>query len=215
FDIKKDNALQTDPATGFLQAQSGERQEVKGIELSLSGKVTDAWTVSAGYTYLDARIKESFTTCTVAAASATGTPGGIICPVALTTGVPVINQIAVGQQAAFAPKTSATFFTTYDLSRLVEGLSVGGDVTYQSMTPVAYAARSISYADRAGQTALRLSRVPESLTINAFASYRTGPYRVSINAYNLADRLNYTQMFSNRAVPAAGRTIVLSVGATF
>lgn len=215
FDIKKDNALQTDPATGFLQAQSGERQEVKGIELSLSGKVTDAWTVSAGYTYLDARIKESFTSCTVAAASATGTPGGIICPVALTTGVPVINQIAVGQQAAFAPKTSATFFTTYDLSRLVEGLSVGGDVTYQSMTPVAYTARSISYADRAGQTALRLSRVPENLTINAFASYRTGPYRVSINAYNLADRLNYTQVFSNRAVPAAGRTIVLSVGATF
>jgi catecholate siderophore receptor len=215
FAVRKDNALQTDPATGFLQAQSGERQEVKGIELGLSGKVTAAWTVSAGYTYLDSRIKESFTNCTVAAASATGMPGGIICPTDLAARIPVTNQIAAGRQVAFVPKTSATFFTTYDLSRLVEGLTVGGDVTYQSMIPVGYAARSVSYADRASQTALRLSQVPENVTIDAFVSYKTGPYRVSINAYNLADRLNYTQVFGNRAVPAAGRTIILSVGATF
>jgi len=38
FDIKKDNAVQIDPGTGFL-AQSGERQEVKGVELGLSDGV--------------------------------------------------------------------------------------------------------------------------------------------------------------------------------
>jgi catecholate siderophore receptor len=215
FDIKKDNALQTDPATGFLQAQSGERQEVKGIELGLAGKVTSAWTVSAGYTYLDARIKESFSNCTVAAANVTGTPTGIICPVGVTAALPVLNQIAVGRQVTFVPKTSATLFTTYDLGWWIDGLSVGADVTYQATTPVGYTARSVSFTDRASQTALRISQVPENLTIDAFVAYKTGPYRFSINAYNLADRLNYTQVFGNRAVPAAGRTVIVSLGATF
>jgi len=215
FDIKKDNALQVDPATGFLQAQSGERQEVKGLELGVSGRLTDDWTVSAGYTYLDAKIKESFTNCTPAAANATGAPTGIVCPVGVTAAIPTPNQIAVGSQVTFVPKNSATFFTTYDLSSVIDGLSVGGDVTYQSKTPVGYTARSVSFTDRANQTALRLSEVPDNVTIDAYVAYKTGPYRFAMNLYNLADRLNYTQVFGNRAVPAAGRTVIFSVGATF
>jgi catecholate siderophore receptor len=215
FDIKKDNALQVDPATGFLQAQSGERQEVKGIELGLTGRITDAWTVSAGYTYLDAKIKQSFTNCVVPAANATGTPTGIVCPVGVTAAIPMLNTVAVGNQATFVPKTSASVFTTYDLSNLVDGLSVGGDVTYQSKTPVAYTARSVSFTDRGALTALRLSEVPENVTIDAYVAYKTGSYRFAVNLYNLADRLNYTQVFGNRAVPAAGRTVIFSVGATF
>ena len=215
FRISKDNALQTDPATGFLQAQSGERQEVKGIELGLSGRITEAWTLNAGFTRLDARIKESFANCAVAAANATGTPTGIACPVGAMAAMPVLNTVAVGRQVAFVPKTSATVFTTYDLSNLVGGLSVGGDVIYQSKTPVGYTARSVSFTDRASLTALRLSEVPDSLTIDAYVAYRTGPYRFAVNLYNLADRLNYTQLFGNRAVPAAGRTVIFSVGATF
>jgi len=121
----------------------------------------------------------------------------------------------VGQQVTFVPKHSATFFTTYDLSNWMEGLSAGGDVIYQSDIPVGYTARSVSFADRASQTPLRLSRVPDNLTIDAYVTYKTGRYRFSINAYNLADRLNYAQAFSNRAVPAPGRTIIFSVGATF
>jgi catecholate siderophore receptor len=215
FDIKKDNALQVDPATGFLQAQSGERQEVKGLELSVSGRITDAWTVTAGYTYLDAKIKESYANCVVAAANATGTPTGIACPVGVTAAIPVLNTVAVGNQVAFVPKNSASLFTTYDLSNLVDGLSVGGDVTYQSKLPVGYTARSVSFANRSTLTALRLSEVPENITIDAYVAYKTGPYRFAVNLYNLDDRLNYTQVFGNRAVPAAGRTVIFSVGATF
>lgn len=215
FDIRKDNALQVDPATGFLLAQSGERQEVKGVELGLTGRITDAWTISAGYTYLDAKIKESFSNCAVAAANAAGTPAGIVCPIGVTAAMPVINQVAVGSQVTFVPKNSATFFTTYDLSDFVDGLSVGGDVIYQSKTPVGYTARSVSFTDRASQTALRLSEVPNNLTIDAYVAYKTGPYRFAVNLYNLGDRLNYTQAFGNRAVPAAGRTVIFSVGATF
>lgn len=214
FDIKKDNALQVDPANGFLQAQSGERQEVKGVELGLTGRLGDAWTVSAGYTHLDARIKESFANCVVPTSTA-GTPTSIVCPLGVTAAIPVVNTVAVGQPVTFVPKNSASFYTTYDLGRWVDGLEMGGDVTYQGKVPVGYTARSVSFADRATLTALRLSEVPESLTFDAFAIYRFGAYRVALNVYNIADRLNYSQVFGNRAVPAAGRTVILSLGATF
>jgi catecholate siderophore receptor len=214
FQVKKDNALQTDPSTGFVLAQSGERQEVKGIELGLTGKFTEAWTVSLGYTYLDARIKESFANCAVPT-STTGTPTGIVCPAGVTAAMPVLNTVAVGRQVVFVPKNSASLYTTYDLGHWVEGLTIGGDVIYQDRQNVAYQARSVSYADRATLTALRIAQVPENITVDAFASYRRDNYRVSLNIYNLTDRLNYTQVFGNRAVPMAGRTFIVSVGTTF
>ncbi|WP_372782031.1 TonB-dependent receptor [Phenylobacterium sp.] len=214
FDIKKDNALQTDPATGFLQAQSGERQEVKGIELGLSGRITEAWTISAGYTYLDAKIKESFSNCAVPT-SAAGVPTGVVCPVGVPAAIPVINTVAVGQQVTFVPKNSATLFSIYDLSNWVDGLSIGGDVTYQSKLALGYTPRSVSFTDRTTLTALKLAQAPENLTFDAYVSYKTGRYRFAVNGYNLADRLNYTQTFGTRATPAAGRTIIVSVGASF
>ena len=214
FDIKKDNALQTDPATGFLQAQSGEKQEVKGFEVGLMGKITDAWTISTGYTYLDDQIKESFANCAVPTSTA-GTPTGIVCPVGVTVASPVLNTVAVGQQVTFVPKHSATFFTTYDFSNWVDGLSVGGDVTYQSKLYLGYTARSVSFADRSTLTPLKLAEAPENVTIDAYVSLKRGPYRFAINGYNLADRLNYTQTFGTRATPAPGRTIIFSVGASF
>ena len=214
FDIKTDNALQTDPETGFLQAQSGEQQEVKGFELGLTGKITSAWTVNAGYTYLDDKIEESFTNC-VAATTTVGTPTGVICPAGTPVATPILNTVAVGQQVTFTPKHSATFFTTYDLSGWIEGLQIGGDATYQSTQFLSYSARSVSYANPSALTALKLAEVPYSLTFDAFVSYRVGRYRFAVNGYNLADRLNYSQTFGTRATPAPGRTVIFSVGATF
>lgn len=214
FDVKKDNALQTDPGTGFVMAQSGERQEVKGIELGLTGKLTPDWTVSLGYAYLDAKIKQSFVNCAVPT-STSGTPTGVVCPVGVTAAIPVLNTVAVGRQVVFVPRTSASLYTSYDLGNWIEGLTIGGDVIYQDRQNVTYTARSVSYADRSTLTPLRIGQVPESVTVDAFVSYRRDAYRVSLNVYNLTDRLNYTQVFGNRAVPAAGRTVILSVGTTF
>jgi catecholate siderophore receptor len=214
FQIKKDNALQTDAATGFLLAQSGERQQVKGVEIGLTGQLTPAWRIDAAYSYLDAKIKESFSNCAVPTAT-TGVPTNIVCPVGVTAALPVLNTIAVGRQVAFVPKHSASLYTTYDLGDVVEGLSVGGDVVYQSKLYLTYSARSLSYADRGTLTAARIGESPASLTFDAFASYRRGPYRFGVNVYNIANRLNYTQVNSNRAIPAAGRTVIASVGASF
>jgi catecholate siderophore receptor len=214
FDVRKNNATQTDPATGFLQAQSGERQEVRGLELGLTGRVTARWNVSANYAYLDAKIRESFVNCVVPT-STSGAPTTVVCPMGVTAPIPVRNPAAIGQQVAFVPKHSASVFTSYDLDDLVPGLSAGGDVTYQSRLNVGYTAVSASYADRGNLVASRLPQVPQNVTVDAFVAYRFGAYRVALNVYNLADRLNYTQVFGNRAIPAARRTFILSLGATF
>jgi len=214
FDIKKNNALQTDPATGFLQAQSGERQEVKGFELGLNGHITPAWSLDVAYSYLDAKIKESYSNCAVPTTT-TGTPTGIVCPVGVTAALPVLNTSAVGRQVVFVPKNSASLYTTYDLGEWVPGLSVGGDVVYQSKLFATYSARSVSYTNRGTLTDLRIAEVPESINLDAFVAYKIGGYRFSANVYNLTNRLNYTQVFGNRAIPAAGRTVIFGVGTMF
>jgi catecholate siderophore receptor len=214
FRITKDNALQVDPDTGFLQAQSGERQRVQGVELGLTGRVTPAWTVSANYSYLDAQILESFATCRVAGSTA-GTPTNIVCPQGVADRTPVLNTVAVGQQATYVPEHAAALYTRYDLSDWIEGLSVGGDLIYQGRLHLGYTARSASFGDPTRLLPQRLAEVPESLTLDAFASYSTGRWRVSLNGYNLTDRLNYGQVFGNRAIPAAGRTVIVSLGASF
>ncbi|MDD7998726.1 TonB-dependent receptor domain-containing protein, partial [Kosakonia radicincitans] len=48
FRVEKSNAYYTD-STGNSVA-SGEKQRVQGVELGLSGSITDKWMVSAAYT---------------------------------------------------------------------------------------------------------------------------------------------------------------------
>ncbi|HWD30786.1 MAG TPA: TonB-dependent siderophore receptor [Pseudomonas sp.] len=57
FRTKKTNARVTDPLTGLV-ALDGD-QEVTGFELEATGRITDAWAIWAGYTYLDAEVLKS------------------------------------------------------------------------------------------------------------------------------------------------------------
>jgi catecholate siderophore receptor len=214
FDVKKNNATQIDPITGFLASQSGETQEIKGLELGAAGKLTSAWTLSAAYSYLDAKILSSFSNCAVPATT-TGAPTTIVCPVGATAALPVANTVAIGRQVTFVPRNSASLWTTYDLSRAIKGLSVGGGVTWQDTVYLGYTGVSASYANRSTLVPSKIAQVPQQTTLDAVATYATGRYRVALNVYNLADSLNYTQLFGNRAVPVAGRAFILSVGATF
>ncbi len=81
FSIKKDNALTTD-STG-TEVISGDAQKVQGFELSLSGQVTQDWSVYGGYTYLDAKTTDSTT------------------------------PAAIGSRLQNTPKHAASLWTTY------------------------------------------------------------------------------------------------------
>ncbi len=113
----------------------------------------------------------------------------------------------IGRQVLLTPKNSASLFSDYAFQGPLMGLSVGGGVTYQDGYPTGYT------VGPAGLTKIAL--VPHTFSLDAVVAYEFGRYRVALNAYNLTDRLNYTQVFSNRAVPAPGRAFVASVGARF
>ncbi len=194
FDTKKNNATQADPSTGFVQINSGQTQEVKGFELGATGRLTRDWTITVGYTYLDAKIKQDFS-CT--------TTAPVVCKP---------NPYTIGRQVVFVPKNAATLWTSYDLHRWVKGLSIGGGMTYQSLIYGGYT----SAGTAPNPTGLsKISEIPETLNFDGYAAWQIGPYRLGLNGYNLGNRLNYSQIFGNRAVPAPGRTIIASIGVRF
>jgi catecholate siderophore receptor len=58
FRIEKTNARTVDPVNASVTILDGE-QRVDGFEFEANGRLTDRWTVLAGYTYLDGEITEA------------------------------------------------------------------------------------------------------------------------------------------------------------
>ena len=58
FRIEKTNARTVDPVNASVTILDGE-QRVDGFEFEANGRITDRWTVLAGYTYLDGEITEA------------------------------------------------------------------------------------------------------------------------------------------------------------
>jgi catecholate siderophore receptor len=193
FHVKKDNAKQTDPTTGEISSQSSQKQKFQGVELGLTGQVTHAWTVNAGYTYIDATVTQDLICA--------GTP--LVCQVnPITTGTPVLQ----------VPKNSGYVWTSYKLNDYVQGLSVAGGVTYQDKMHVRYTTTGTTPQNL---VLTRDAQVPYTFSLDALIQYETRGWRVSLNAYNLTNRINFAQSFGNRAAPAQGRTFLASFGVSF
>lgn len=108
YQVTKDNAKQEDTAGDLVP--TGERQRVRGIDLGLTGNITDAWTVQFAYSYMDSEILASAT-----------------------------DSAVIGNRVAFVPENSFSVWSVYDLTKhglpTIPGtLLVGGGVTYQEQT---------------------------------------------------------------------------------
>ncbi len=111
---------------------------------------------------------------------------------------------SVGNVAPGVPHHNVTLWTAYNIPQsilpLPGQLTLGGGLQYSG----AY------WADTANT-----ARMPENFSLDAMVAYKQGKYRISLNAYNLTDRVNYQSSFNaSRAVPAARRTFLLNVGMT-
>jgi len=80
--VRKNAQIQTEPG---VYEQAGEA-EVQGLELGVSGNVTDQWQVFGGYTWMDSELTEG-----------------------------AYNNVNVGDELANTPEHSASLFTTYRL----------------------------------------------------------------------------------------------------
>jgi catecholate siderophore receptor len=109
FRLEKENARVPDPTNVLLNVLGGT-QRVDGFELEAAGRVTENWSVTAGYSYLDSHVVKS-------------------APGAAPVGAPLMNT----------PKDTLTFWTTYRLGGGFEigggGRYVSSQVT-QNVPPV-------------------------------------------------------------------------------
>jgi catecholate siderophore receptor len=190
FNVLKSNSLITDPATGTATAQSGERDRVQGLELSVTGQITEQWNVLGSYTFLDSKVTSDN--------SCGGTP--VLCKP---------NPYTIGSQVIFVPKNAFSLWSSYKLDDFVPGLGIGGGAVYQSKL---YARNTIAGTAPNPTGLSRIAVIPRTLEFDSVATYDIDRYHFQFNINNLTDELNYTQSFGNRGTPSAGRTYIFSVG---
>ncbi|MBR0645137.1 TonB-dependent receptor [Plastoroseomonas hellenica] len=108
----------------------------------------------------------------------------------------------IGRRVAFVPRHSASLWTSYEFNRGQPwNVTLGGGVTWSS-------SQFLNPANTA--------EVPQNFSLDALISHRINDnLQVSINGYNLTDHRNYTQLWTNRAVLGAGRTVLVSLAASF
>ncbi|WP_040509661.1 TonB-dependent receptor [Gluconobacter morbifer] len=108
----------------------------------------------------------------------------------------------VGKRIQYAPKNSATIWSTYTFAPgKPYNLMFGGGLTW----------REGVWLDAANT-----ARVPATVEWDAVISHNiTKRWRVAMNGYNLDNRLNYGSLFSNRATPSIGRSFLFNISANY
>ncbi|KXV47654.1 hypothetical protein AD945_09720 [Gluconobacter albidus] len=153
-------------------SSSSDRQRNQGVELSVSGEILKNWTMIGTYAYYDA-----------------------------TT---VWSQTAadLGKRIQYAPKNSATIWSTYTIApNRPWNVTFGGGLTWR---------------DGVYLNATNTGYVPATVEWDAVISHNFGKHwRVAMNGYNLDNRLNYSNLFSDRATPAVGRSFLFNLSANY
>lgn len=108
----------------------------------------------------------------------------------------------IGKQVQYVPRNQATVWSTYEIApKTLYNLTVGGGVTW----------REGVFLDPANT-----ARVPANVEFDAVVSHQFGPHwKVAMNGYNLANRLNYGNLFSNRVTPSVGRAFLFNLSANY
>ncbi|WP_193403412.1 TonB-dependent receptor [Kozakia baliensis] len=101
----------------------------------------------------------------------------------------------IGKNVQYVPHNQATLWSVYEaFPNKPYNLAFGGGMTW----------RQAVWLD-----AVNTVKVPANLDFDAVISHRFNQHwKIAMNGYNLANRLNYQSLFSNRATPTAGRTFL-------
>jgi catecholate siderophore receptor len=195
FQEAKVNATITDPLSGNVQLQSGQRQRVQGYEISATGKVIGDLSLIAAYTWLNPVVTYDLS-CTTTAL--------LVCN---------LNPYTIGSQISFVPKHAAALWADYSLHEFLPGLSIGAGAVYQSKLVNAI---TTTGAAPNPTGVLRVATIPQTIEFDGMAAYELDKtWRLQVNVNNIGDRLNYSQSFGNRGTPAPGRTVIAALEARF
>lgn len=112
----------------------------------------------------------------------------------------------VGNDAPSVPKHNVNLWTTYSLSEDI-GDALPGKLMVGS---------GVQYASEYWSNSANTTRMPYAYSLDAMVSYEYENLSLALNGYNLSDHRNYSSAFNDsRAVPASGRTFMLTAGMQF
>jgi len=108
----------------------------------------------------------------------------------------------VGRKIQYVPKNSATLWSTYTVAPNTRyNLAIGGGIIW----------REGVWLDAANT-----ARVPANVDFDVMVAHTIGKHwRVAMNGYNLANRLNYSNLFADRVTPSIGRSFLFNISATY
>lgn len=121
---KQNTRIQVDSTT----YTNGGKSKIDGFEIGLNGNVTDKWSVSAGYTYLDSKQTDPGPSCS-------------------RTGVCTPDNPAKGKNLPNVPKNSATLWTTYQVlpQLMIGGGAIATDKVYGDATNTKWVTGYVRY----------------------------------------------------------------------
>lgn len=117
------------------------------------------------------------------------------------TNAVVLNTAVIGNQVRYVPRHAASLWGAYSApDAVLKGLQVGGGLTFQSKIFLNPENTQVT---------------PSYISYDALLAYKFGNFRLAVNGYNLSDKRFYSQVNGGRVVPAAGRSLVASMGIAF
>ncbi|MEG1680987.1 MAG: TonB-dependent receptor, partial [Stenotrophomonas sp.] len=167
--------------------QNAGKKAINGLELGVTGQITDRWNVSGGYTYMDSELKDN----------------GFVCSISSRTGCPAPGVWIVspnnGNMFPNTPKHAATLWTSYVLPF---GLTIGGGA---------------SYVDKQYGDAANTKWIPSYTRWDAMIGYAIQDnISLQLNVQNLTDKTYFTKAYaSHYASIAPGRAATLALNVKF
>jgi catecholate siderophore receptor len=159
-----------------------KKRRTNGLELEVTGKVTDDWEVFAGVAFMDAEILES-------AQNVNATTG------AITTANPNFE----GERPRNTPAATLNIWTTYNLT---SAWKIGGGVEVKGQR-TAYNPNSTSNALFATGN-FRPNYAPGYARVDAMVAYEQPKWAVRLNVKNLLNKEYYDAVYDNGGLVTPG-----------
>lgn len=182
------------PATASLKGT--ETQIVQGLEVSVSGQVTEGWNVFGGFAIMDSRRQHSAYLDAVLRATTPGDYG--------------IYTTTDGNQLAFTPNFTANLWTTY---RFPFGVTLGGGLQHVGASYLGRPDDALRVIPNG-----RFGMLPGYTVVNAMVAYDlTENVTLRLNVNNIGDQTYATSSnwAGSRIALGAPRTFILSTNFRF
>jgi catecholate siderophore receptor len=167
-----------------------KKRRTNGLELEMSGRITDDWEVFAGVAFMDAKILE-------VAENIDATTGAIT----------VADSRYVGQRARNTPTATLNIWTTYNLT---SEWKIGAGVEAKGERYAYVPSRAVASEFSTGS--FKPNAAPGYARVDMMVAYELPKWALRLNVKNLLDKTYYDAVYDNGGlvVPGNDRQAILT-----